>query len=109
MQPRRRPLGGRVTAVRAPMPRRNVSPESAAIYYAEATGTIAGMSDTPLYRLYRVVAIRPNGLRVPMGFGMTSEEARRVREALVEANVFGSVTIEEDTESGAAPPRQLVP
>ena len=55
------------------------------------------MTDRPSHRLYRVVGIRPNGQRVQMGHGLTSEEAKRIRESLIEANVFGGITVEVDT------------
>ena len=55
------------------------------------------VTDRPSHRLYRVVGIRPNGQRVPMGHGLTSDEAKQIREALVEVDVFSGITIEVDT------------
>jgi len=68
------------------------------------------MSDNPRKSLYRVIGVRHNtGLCVPMGFGMTSDEAERSRDALIGTKVFATVTIEQDKESGALPPGPLFP
>ena len=66
--------------------------------------------ENPKYPLYRVIGVRHHtGLCVPMGFGMTSGEAELIRDALVGTNVFATVKIEVDRESGALPPGPLYP
>ena len=61
-------------------------------------------SDNPKYPLYRVIGVRHyTGLRVPMGFGLTSDEAERIRNALFETKVFATVRTETGKESGATP------
>ena len=39
-----------------------------------------------------------------MGQGLTGDEAKQIREALIEANVFGGIQIEVDTDSGSVFP-----
>ena len=67
------------------------------------------MSNDPEYRLFRVVGIRTDGMRVPMGCGLSSDEAKRIREALTEANVFVGIQIEMDTDPGPAFLAPVVP
>ena len=67
---------------------------------ARRRGYNGGMTNRLITHMYRVMGIRLNGQRVAMGHGLTSEEAKRIRKALVEANVFDGITIEVDHCSG---------
>lgn len=47
----------------------------------------------PEERRYHVVGVRPDGSIAVMGDGLSAQEARRVRDALAQAEVFSAVQI----------------
>jgi hypothetical protein len=61
------------------------------------------MGDSKQNIRYRVVGIRINGQRVSLGHDLDSEEARRIRGAIAEANIFAEIQIELDTDHDDEP------
>jgi hypothetical protein len=59
---------------------------------------MSDMDDQPKpKRHYRVVGIRQNGTRAVMNGGLSVDEAKRIRNALVEADIFEQVQVEMDS------------
>lgn len=56
------------------------------------------MSDErPLPNLYRVVGVRSDRSNIILGTGLVRDEAQRIMDAMVSANVFALVHLQLDT------------